>query len=289
MSWTQDHARTLEQYAERVAATGAPLPEKYLRARAALDAMGTDPAAARARLLEAIEEGRAEDVPSLALAAALAAADLVQPLRQTMGNDLVGALRRAWATDAEATYLHVAERFDAAAERLAEACALVDPETDPASLVGRDSKQQSAWLAAAEASAELENMLPALAAAAELAGHRFPQTDGPDARRRDPELMLTCIPGRAHRRRVWEAWDHKGGRTGRWGALAALGVTIRAARAGESRGYNRPGPVLIKSEPHSSGGFSGHRQYEWDPADHEWDNAPAETTEPVRAPKRVQG
>ena len=43
-------------------------------------------------------------------------------------------------------------------------------------------------------------------------------------------LLTLCVDPRGlHRRRVWECWEQTDGRTGRWGALLSLGVTLRAA------------------------------------------------------------
>jgi len=56
-------------------------------------------------------------------------------------------------------------------------------------------------------------------------------------------LPLACDPGNQHRRRVWEAWDANG-RCGRWSALHARGIPIRALpNLGDFELYRLPEPV----------------------------------------------
>jgi len=98
-------------------------------------------------------------------------------------------------------------------------------------------------------------LLPALAAAASLAGRN---TD------RDEHLIALSVDAtNCHRRRVWECWQTEGTRTGRWGALLALGATIRAAGLEGLEPYARPRPMEIRQVRHGI----GIRQVSYDPED----------------------
>jgi hypothetical protein len=62
-------------------------------------------------------------------------------------------------------------------------------------------------------------------------------------------LPLLIDASGLHRRRVWEAWQANGERTGRWGALAVLGAPIRACPLDEFEPYRTPKPLIRKQFP----------------------------------------
>ena len=64
---------------------------------------------------------------------------------------------------------------------------------------------------------------------------------------------LTVDANGLHRRRVWEAFEETGGRTGRWGALRALGARIRAADLDSYEPYRKPKPMEVKQIRHGIG------------------------------------
>ena len=75
------------------------------------------------------------------------------------------------------------------------------------------------------------------------------------------QIALCANPKAQHRRRVWEAWTTKKGRTGRRGALRALNVEIRAAREPVSiTQYAHPEKPVPVVNP-------GGRVQNWDPHD----------------------
>ena len=69
-------------------------------------------------------------------------------------------------------------------------------------------------------------------------------------------MVLGMLKGSApqlHRRKIWQAFGARG-RTGRWGALTALGATIRAwpaDRLAELEPYRIPAPLQERINPAS--------------------------------------
>jgi hypothetical protein len=74
-------------------------------------------------------------------------------------------------------------------------------------------------------------------------------------------------PRDLHRRRAWEAWQGgKGRRCGRWSALVALGVRIRAAELDRFAPYRAPAPKEYRIRPGSET-THGHQMCWFDPED----------------------
>ena len=113
------------------------------------------------------------------------------------------------------------------------ACHAVDPECDADTILRLNDQARQAWFSCAEITEKLDALLPVLCAAAELAGaptgvaKLVEESNG-------LRLALCADPRKAHRRRVWEAWNTTGGRCGRWSALRRLDVTIRHTRTPRS-------------------------------------------------------
>lgn len=131
-------------------------------------------------------------------------------------------------------------------------------------MVGLPAAARTAWIDAVGHAEALDEHLPVLAAAAELAGVVI------DA----DELLLPLVLRNVadlHRRKLWTAFDSATPqrstkpwvtrkeaanqwtppRCGRWSALAALGATVRAAdlTAGELEPYRRPAPFDRREYP----------------------------------------
>lgn len=157
-----------------------------------------------------------------------------------------GQLQALYEPVSKSNYKLAASRFDAAAKRFAAYAHAVDVEADGEALVTLNAAAREGWLEAPGAAAELEAALRPLFAAAALAGAPDDIAfigGATDIVTTEFQIAIATDPGKAHRRRVWEAWHHKGGRsrTGRWGALLAHGVTIRAASDPSGAGaYSRP-------------------------------------------------
>jgi hypothetical protein len=144
---------------------------------------------------------------------------------------------------------------------------VADPEADSATLIGESERVRKAWLAGEAHAGTLTRLLPALAAAAALAG--IANTDRDTVR-----LSLTVDARDLHRRRVWEAWTADG-RCSRWSALHKLGVRIRACPLGEFTPYREPAPLQEKER------FTGRgvgEVFVFDPED------PQPEPEPVKPP-----
>lgn len=132
-------------------------------------------------------------------------------------------------------YRAVASKFDAAAKHFVTAVSVVDPNTDAALVVSMSDTERKAWQQAELHAAELDRILPALRAAAELAGHNL------------TDIELTVDPGDLDSKTIEDCWDisaaesHNANmlrqgftvtvtntRCGRWSALHTAGAAIRA-------------------------------------------------------------
>ena len=96
-------------------------------------------------------------------------------------------------------------------------------------------------------------------------------------------LALIADPRDAHRRRVWEAFRVTGGRTGRWGALVKLGVTLRAWPADELDAfepYREPKRLETKMFPVAGEPFGTYQRVVIDPEDADEPQPEVEAVEP---------
>ena len=134
---------------------------------------------------------------------------------------------------------------------------IIDPDTQADEVINADTKIRTAWTEAQQHAAQLTATLPALRAAASLAGITA-NTD-------EVLIPLTADVTGLHRRKVWEAWNTTDGRTARWGALIRLGATIQAADLNNLEPYRRPRPMQVRQEHNGI----GVRHVEFDPEDAE--------------------
>lgn len=169
-------------------------------------------------------------------------------LTNTLGTRIYQAARAAYDTVADANYRHLQAEFNTTAAALTKALAAIDPDTPAEQAVTLGDRQRKAWTDAALHAVDLDNRLPALWAAAKLA--HLSLAAMPEA---DQRFALVITPGEHHRRRVWEAIDTTDGRTGRWGALTALGVPIAAVDLSAYKPYRRPKPLEERWETVSRG------------------------------------
>jgi hypothetical protein len=108
-------------------------------------------------------------------------------------------------------------------------------------MVSAADKPRKAWQDAESYAHRLTELLTPLAAAAALAGVK-----GTDEA--TMLLPLTVDTAGQHRRKVWTAWLHADGRTGRWGAVAAV-CTIRACPLHELHLYAELRPIEQRQVP----------------------------------------
>lgn len=223
---------------DTLAAAGITPPPEWEALRQRITATPAD--TMLARFTAAVLDGN-PDADLAALQAGALAETLATPQQQAIVNNAVRAaavrrLRDLYAPHAAPNYDKVADAFDAAATKLAKAVAVIDPNTDPATVISADAKTRSAWADAELAATDLARLVPILQAAAELAGV--------STETREKLLALTVDATGLHRRRVWEAFDQDRGRGGRWAALLAAGATIRAHRPiTELQPYRLPRPM----------------------------------------------
>ncbi|PPJ03334.1 hypothetical protein C5E51_28090 [Nocardia nova] len=158
------------------------------------------------------------------------------------------ALIKEYATTAEANIQTIADQFDTAYARFLELASAIDPETPPERLVGQPMEVQTAWLESAEVSARLETLLRALKAAVGLAGVHNLNNDA------EVSLVAPTDAVGMHKRAVWDAWNTDG-RCGRWSALAAADIEVRAIRsAGEFKRLAKP-QITFVTEATPTGGM----------------------------------
>lgn len=188
------------------------------------------------RLAAAILDGADPDQIHQLHAAALAEAAATSVHAASVVNHVAAPLnqaaRAAWA-DVQGTVMTAAKaRYEKAVKTFTKHAAVVDPELDANAVVKLNTAERNAWLGAQEAAGELQTAADLLVLVASVSGR-------PDT----PEhvLSLVCTPGEHHRRKVWDAYETKG-KTGRWGALHALGVTLEAGDT-DTPAYRKPRPV----------------------------------------------
>jgi hypothetical protein len=169
---------------------------------------------------------------------ALAEATALPPAEAEVNNNVQGAvlarLRGIYSPHAKGNYQQLADQFTTTADRLTDAMTVCDPDASPEDIVNATAKVRTAWSEAQQLALQLTAQMPALHAAANLAGITV----------NTPEQLLALVvhADGAHRRRVWEAWDTTDGRTGRWGARIRLGSTIRAANLDHLEPTRNPDP-----------------------------------------------
>jgi hypothetical protein len=148
-------------------------------------------------------------------------------------------LRGIYSGVARANYAAIAAQFDQQAKAFMGAASTANVEADAADMLKTGTgKQHRAWLDAESHARRLSDLVEPLTAAASLAGVKIADTE------RDTILLpLTVDTAGQHRRKVWTAWLHTDGRTGRWGALAAAGCVIRAADLDELQVYAELRPI----------------------------------------------
>ena len=226
----------------RIAENGGTVPTAYRTAEQRFDAwIEASNASPMTALVAAYADGADEDTLATLRAAALLAETATAPQLATVRNSVApsayAALRAAYAPAAVKNYSKIAEQYDSAAAEFVRLAEVIDPETDAKSLVSADEDTRRAWLEAEMVAGKLDNLAPILGDAAILAGTNVNS---------EPAMIgLLTDPRTAHRRRVWEAWTSNG-RCGKWSALIALDVDLRAANLDEHTPYREPRPLEVQ-------------------------------------------
>ncbi|MHA7293902.1 hypothetical protein [Arthrobacter sp. HLT1-21] len=236
---------TLQDFTSQIAViteAGGTVTTEYQRVLDRWHAYTGRESTAQAQLAAAIlakaSPDRIAELHALALAE-LAPSTTTADVHNSTSAAVYPVLVREYEKTAEDNYEALAERFNETATRYTEAATILDPETPPEQLLHATQEKRDAWTVAGVTAAELDAQIPALTAAAKLAGTRITNNDG--------LLALTVNPGKLHRRRVWEAWEAEG-RTGRWAALVKLGATIRACDLATYTEYRQTQPIETRYE-----------------------------------------
>jgi hypothetical protein len=274
------------QEVDAVVAYGGTTSERFDKLRAGWTAATTGPTKEdlEAAAFEAISAGDPDAVEATLLRATTATLSRAH-VQSRLARTVLLALRDAYTDTAGDNYGVIAKRYDAAAAKFAECAATVDVGMDAEAMVSRSAKERGAWSDAGVHAAELDSLLPVMVAAAALTGIRVADRDG--ATLTGTIIGLTCDPGTAaHCRRVWEAWKSaRSYRCGRWGALLALGVKLRAADLSTFEPYREPRPLEHRQE-RSGGSLGGVRQFTVDPEDADYKPAsPTDTPQGQREAK----
>lgn len=202
----------------------------------------------RDRLVEAVigGDGDVAQLQALALAETVNAPAINEAVEKAVQSEAY----RKYAAVAEQNYSALAKRFDAAADRLVTAMALVDPESDPADLLAADNKVRQAYQDGHAASAELTALVGKLSVAAELAGAERPHQDAANSSEAHHvgihmlQLGL-CTSFDGNPRDLWAAWSEEGPRTGaQWAALVKIGAKLHAVPLGDYQPRRQAGPLL---------------------------------------------
>lgn len=263
---TENPFNTHVDLVRAVADAGVEPPEQWTALHARFTAFTETPGGAVDRLAAAIVDGDpADDLRIDALVEAVAAAQpqVAASVVNVVRTAVTDRLRTIYADAAVENYSAVAAKFNTLAAKLTAAVDIVDLEAEAAGMVTANSKARTAWSEAPGIAAELDALLPALAAAATLAG--APTAHGPLL-----TLPLVCDTTGHHRRRAWDAWAATG-RTGRWSALITEGIVVRAhPNPVEVQPYRRPKPLEQRTV--TTGGET--RAVTVDPEDPDYEPAP---------------
>ena len=270
MAWTDpdpigDHIRLVETVE---AAGGVPAPEEWRALLGRLQSFQqlADQTPLRDRLAAAVINGD-DDVPTIRCLALAEDANQMQVQTVTgyVTNAVFKRLAEIYSAHARDAYSQVAAKFDKAAKLFVVAASTVDVEADPAVMVQADDKPRKCWLDSESHANALSRLLPAMCAAAALAGV-------PDAETDSASMPLVADLTDCHVRRAWESWVREGGRCGRWAALLKVGAVLRACPIGEYPGaYAEPRPLEHRKVQIARGEY---RTEIHDPEDSDYKPAP---------------
>ena len=238
-----------------IRATGVDLPARWVEVEHQLAAFAELRSTAAQRFAEqVVNPSKGVDVLALR-AAALAEATATFGAQAEVQGAVIAEVERemlaAWKPEATNVYRAVAKLYDDAAKEFTAGATACDPEASAERMIDAPDDQRHAWKQAEVSAALLTRLVPGLISAAQLTDARL---DSADERLAQPwwsapidptaELPLVCDPGTLHRRRVWLAFDHVGGRTSKWGRLISLGCTLRAHDLDGFEKYRLPKPLI---------------------------------------------
>lgn len=247
----------LDTHTQAVDSLGIAPPDEWLDLRIRFDAFASRQPTAVQRLTDAFLDGDdVDDIYPLAIAEVAAMPPHHAQVVATLKAAVLTRLRTIYEPHALANYKTVAAQFDSAATKFTNAVVTVDCEQPAAQLINAPEKLRKAWSDSEQLACRLSALMTTLQAAAALAGVSCPRSE---------EMITLCVDTIGlHRRRVWEAWEATGTRTGRWGALVALGARVRAHNLNDGfEPYAQPKPMEVRQIRQGP----GIRQVPFDPED----------------------
>ena len=171
------------------------------------------------------------------------------------------ALREEYAkSNAKANHQLAVDQYNEAAQALTAALAVVDPDLTADEVLLLDQTARDAYLAAPMLAAQLTQAEEFLQASAALA--RVPEADT-----KRTQIALAINWDKAHRRRVWEAWDNTDSRAGKWKHLIDTGAQLHAEQLDEIKDFAE----LAALEVRQKAGSTGIRQFNHDPEDDDFE------------------
>jgi hypothetical protein len=237
-----------------ILAAGGTVTPEYVRLTERLELfteVGTDNAS---RLIAAVTgNATAEEMLELhSLAIGVAASTSIH--RATVRNAVLETINRSlveeYAKTAHANFGTLRQLFNKHAKNYTAAHTIVPATTNAAELVTASDKVRNAWAQAQTLGPTMNNLVPLLITAAELAGIRFTHPNQPIA-------LVADVTG-LHRRRAWEAYAQG------WTALLELGATLTVCALEEYEDYAEPAPMETRQEWMGI----GFRNLDHDPEDH---------------------
>lgn len=213
-----------------VTAAGVTLPAEFTELRDRLEEFTIIETPCRDRLHDALLSGNG-DLSTLRALTLAEQAQQPHALNTQARKWVVSELIAIYSAVAVDNYTAIAQEFNRLAADFSKATDAVDVEADAATLISAPDKQRKAYVEAELLAQRMTELIPALRAAAALAGAQ-------DVETHQGTLTLVCDPSEATGQQTWSAWFATG-RCGRWAALKAAGITLRAARLSEFAPYAR--------------------------------------------------
>lgn len=247
----QDPMRDFFNNVDAIVAAGVSLPPEFVALRERLNKFSVIATPCRDRLRDAlINPSSDDDLPMLRAAALIETEIEPHKLNGQARHWVFQKLKEINSAIAAGNYAKLAAEFDKIAKAFTAATKTVDVEADAATLISAPERERKTWVEAELLAQQLTEAVPGLQDAALLAGLADVRGDDVLALVADPGDELTG-------RQTWTAWFSKG-RCGRWSALVAAGITLRAAKLDEFKPYTRTaddtGAKTEDPEPTPTGG-----------------------------------
>lgn len=253
-----DRTNELQEFIDRVTTAGGQQTPEFAVIVAGWSAPSPDPVALYTKGVIQNDAELMERAIALAPTKNLTPAEL----RARATNGVADALVAQVRVTARSNYTAAAAGFDESVKALADSHAIISVSATAEELAKPESttKQRTAWNEQPALARKVQMAYERLAAAAALAGVQLGDGDGSVTETMRIPLVVD-VSTASTRRALFDAWRDRSHRLGRWGALVAAGIALRAH---DLKGFAPIEPerdlevVRIQRGP-------GIRQVEWDP------------------------